>query len=212
MPPTIIADLLFSQAGSRVPSPASGWESPDPSAFDWNEDGTPDRLVVGDPVGTVRVEWGSGSIVVRDVRTTFTDTVFDSEGNAHALLTRADEVQPAGVADVTGDGHLDLAVLDDGQMNVLAGSGPSSSSMEVGFGDLGRTTLGWQNPPENLLNAVDAEPAIEGISYPVPTPISSINFVGDLTGDGVADLMAFAVLERGTGPIAFYAGTPCRSD
>jgi len=211
MAPTPIADLLFSQAGSRVPSPAPDWESPDPSSFDWNEDGTADQLIVGDPVGTVRIDWGSGSIVVRGVRTEFTDTIYDSAGNAHALLTRADEVKPAGVADVTGDGHLDLAVLNDGQLNVLTGSGPSSSSVDVAFSDLGRTTLGWQNSPQNLLNAVDLERATEDISYPVPTPISSINFVGDLTGDGIADLMAFAVLERGTGPIAFYAGTPCRT-
>lgn len=195
-----------------------GAEDPDPGAvisaeapFDWDQDGNPDQLLVGEPPGTVTLSWGSGQLTVTGVLTDFSQEVRDEEGKLLFVPLSpelAAEVVPAAVGDVTGDGWADLIVANSGTVAVLTGGGDETATGEIPFEDLGRATKGWRSDAEKPPNY--AGPGTP-IVTPIPTSLIRIA-TGDFTEDGVTDFLTIGIVERAGGPIAYFSGIPCTTE
>lgn len=180
--------------------------------FDWNQDGNPDRLVIGDTTGSVTIDWGNGSLTVTDVHTDFTVPITDEDGVEHVARSTvgpgtdeertrqlADRHRPAAVIDVTGDGWLDLVVTHRGTAAVLAGSGDQTPTGSIGFDRVGLDTPGWRSPP------------VRGPHGLRPTPVGDVDLWTTVGRDDGVD--GFSVGLHGDrivrGPGVLYAGVPC---
>lgn len=166
------------------------WEAPGDGTFDWDGDGTVDRLVVDRGASTVSVEWDEGSFTVTGVRSDFGPDEVDSP------------VVPATVAEVTGDDHPDLIVAEDGVVAVLAGDGRAPGGGLVPFDEIGTAVPGWSSPPTTV-EAVGQEP----VSVPFAT--GTVVAMGDVSGDGIDDFRVYSEVRRARGPAAFYEGRRC---
>lgn len=191
------------------PVAPEGWEPPARDQFDWNQDGQPDTLTVAD--GTVRVDWGTGSITVTDVNTDYWATPAVDDDGLETLFANdqeqlaADHV-PAAVGDVTGDGLPDLIVSHGGHTRVLIGQGSDTPPGTLAFDEVGVQTLGWHSPPVRPLDS-DGEPNLETRLLPAPT--AHVEVVWDTNGDGANDFRVSRLLDR-AGPLRIYFdGVPC---
>lgn len=203
-----------------VPAP-DDWIDPPQQDFDWDEDGRPDTLGFDQEGQMVAVTWADGSLTVTGVRSDFTGEPGQPvEPGGDPFLEQPTEAGPpseesiedglaapvpAAVADVTGDGHLDLLIVDDGTASVVVGAGPDSASISVAQAAIGQAVEGWRNPP-----IVPRDPSDPTFDQPaVPYDQATIVPRWDLTGDGVADWVIESNLPRALGPIVAYAGKPC---
>ena len=203
-----------------VPAPAD-WVDPPQEGFDWDRDGEPDLLGFDQDQGTITVTWADGSLTVSGIRSDFSGQPGQPvEPDGDPFLEQPTEQGPpseesvedalaapipAAVADVTGDGLLDLIVVDDGTASVVVGAGEASATVSVTQSAIGTEVTGWRNPP------VVPVPASGDTSDQPWVPYDQATVVPrwDLTGDGVADWVIESNLPRALGPVAAYAGKPC---
>lgn len=215
--------LTTPEGGLVVPTlpPPADWVEPPQEGFDWDGDGEADTLAFDQDAGAVRVEWADGTLTVTGVRSDFAGEPGQPvEPGGDPFLEQPTESGPpseaavdeglaapvpAAVADVTGDGLLDLLVVDRGTASVVVGAGAASTGAEVAARAIGTVVPGWRSPP------VTPRPP-EGVSFDQPrVPYDQATIVPrwDLTGDGVADWVIESNLPRALGPVAAYAGRPC---
>ena len=203
-----------------VPAPAD-WVEPDQVDFDWDADGASDTLGFDQDAGTIVVTWADGSVTVRGVRSDFAgepgqpiepdgDPFLEQPTEAGPPSEAAIDADraapiPAAVADVTGDGLLDLLVVDEGIASVVVGAGADSATVDVDEAAIGIEVAGWRNPP------VVPVPPTGAASDQPPVPYDQATILPrwDLTGDGVADWVIESNLPRALGPQTAYAGQPC---
>ena len=185
----------YQAAGGKPRPPA--WQPQPQQGFDWTGSGAATgKLVIDSANQTVMVDWGAGRISVTGVR-----AGIDIRGN-HADTT------PAAVADVTGDGRLDLIVFEDDTVAVVTGQGAQTPSRVAAFEEIGRLPTEWVSPPRRLPlgrsgSAVDQVPRGKLSRTVVP--------LWDITGDGINDFSVDAPrLGRGSGSSLYYAGQPCQ--
>jgi hypothetical protein len=197
------------------------WADPPQEGFDWNGDGVPDTLGFDQDTGAIVVTWADGSLTVTGVRSDFAGQAGQPiEPGGDPFLEQPTEAGPpseeavedglaapipAAVADVTGDGLLDLLVVDDGTASVVVGAGASSASVSVAQSAIGTEVTGWRSPP-----VVPEDPSGQAHDQP-PVPYDQATIVPrwDITGDDVADWVIQSNLPRALGPITAYAGKPC---
>lgn len=145
-----------------VPPPAD-WSEPDQVDFDWDADGASDTLGFDQDAAAIVVTWADGSLTVRGVRSDFAgDPGQPIEPGGDPFLEQPTEAGPpseasidadlaapipAAVADVTGDGLLDLLVVDEGVASVVVGAGADSATVDVDEAAIGTEVAGWRNPP-----------------------------------------------------------------
>jgi hypothetical protein len=173
--------------------------------FDWDGDGRFDSLTVADD--RVVVSWAGGSITVTGVQTDYVSRPATAD-DGKAVILKGEEGRvygslhvPAAVGDVTGDGWPDLVASHGGHTAVLIGRGPASSSVSIGFEEMGRTDLGWRSEP------------VRDEDEFIPSPVALVSVIWDFNGDGANDFVVSKL--RGsrsrTGPThVFFAGVPCR--
>lgn len=197
------------------------WVDPPQEDFDWDGDDAADSLGFDQAAGTIVVTWADGSLTVTGVRSDFTgepgqpvepggDPFLEQPTESGPPSEDATEEGlaapvPAAVADVTGDGLLDLLVVDDGIASVVVGAGADSASVSVAQSAIGTEVEGWRNPP-----VVPADPSGTTFDQP-PVPYDQATIVPrwDVTGDDVADWVIESNLPRALGPVTAYAGKPC---
>jgi hypothetical protein len=185
--------------------------------FDWDRDGSTDRLTIGDPDGTVTLSWGARSLTVTGVHTDFTTPVSDDDGAVYVIgghgpgsaEESADSNRPAAVADVTGDGWLDLIVTHRGTAAVMAGAGDLTRTGTLSFDQLGVETAGWRSPPVRGPQQHDSAGDAATTPRLQPTPIGNVSIWDDVDGDGAEGFMVGSLLDRTIGPVVLYAGVPC---
>jgi hypothetical protein len=108
---------------------------------------------------------------------------------------------PVAVHDVTGDGWLDLLVVNDRQVAVVVGS-PEVVARNIAFDAIDDDSAGWTSPPIGV--------AVEGSgSTTAPALDGQFSPLWDISGDGVNDFLLQAAVERAAGPVYYYAGKPC---
>ncbi len=198
-----------------------GWVDPPQESFDWDSDGAPDTLGFDQDAGAIMVTWADGSLTVTGVRSDFAGQPGQPvEPGGDPFLEQPTEngppseeavddglaaPVPAAVADVTGDGLLDLLVVDDGTASVVVGAGADSASVSVAQSAIGTEVVGWRSPP-----VVPEDPSGQTFDQP-PVPYDQATIVPrwDLTGDGVADWVIESNLPRALGPVTAYEGKPC---
>jgi hypothetical protein len=198
-----------------------GWVDPPQEGFDWDGDGAPDTLGFDQDAGAIVVTWADGSLTVTGVRSDFTgqpgqpvapggDPFLEQPSESGPPSEAAVEAGlaapvPAAVADVTGDGLLDLLVVDDGTASVVVGAGTDSASISVAQSAIGTEVEGWRSPP-----VVPEGPSGQAFDQP-PVPYDQATVVPrwDVTGDDVADWIIESNLPRALGPVTAYAGKPC---
>ncbi len=178
--------LQFGVVPQGVGAPPTGWDQ-DQQAFDWNQDGQSDDLVLADEA--VSVVWDGGSLTISDVRVDFSDEP-------------ETEVTPAAVADVTGDGRPDLLLAHNGEVAVVVGAGNESATSDAAFADIGDTVNGWTSPPVEITPPGE-DPTLEPLASATVIPL------WDVTGDGINDYAANSVIRRANGRFFVYAGKPC---
>ncbi len=199
-----------------VPAPAD-WVEPAQDGFDWDLDGAADALAFDQDAGEIRVEWADGSLTVTGIRSDFAgepgqplepdgDPFLDqpTESGPPPDGPRAAPV-PAAVADVTGDGALDLLVVDDGTASVVVGAGDTATTVTVSQGAIGDEVPGWRSPPVTPV----PPPGYSDDQIPVPYDQATVVPRWDLTGDGIDDWVIESNLPRALGPATAYAGKPC---
>jgi hypothetical protein len=220
---TASGPMLTDAGGLLVPPvpPPSDWEDPPQEGFDWDGDGAGDTLAFDQAGSTITVTWADGSLTVTGVQSDFAGEAgqpLDEDGEP--FLEQPDEEgppsdeaedaglaapTPAAVADVTGDGRLDLLVADGGVVSVVVGDGSDAVTTSVAQAEIGTSVRGWRNPP-----VVPASPGELSDDQPaVPYDQATIVPRWDLTGDGVDDFVVQSDLPRALGPQAAYAGKPC---
>lgn len=185
--------------------------------FDWDQDGAPDRLLIGDPHDVVTVDWGTGRLAVTAVHTDFTQPVTDEDGIEYVAINvgpgtvqeMADAHRPAAVGDVTGDGWLDLIVTHRGTAAVLAGAGDQTRTGTISFDRLGLDTPGWRSPPVRGPQQTDASGNPTGTPALRPLPLGDVFLRSDFDGDGAGGFSVSSTFGRGLGPVVLYAGVPC---
>ena len=221
--PDATGPMVTPEGGLLLPPVAApaNWVEPDQVAFDWDADGAPDTLGFDQDAATIVVTWADGSLTVRGVRSDFagepgqpvepggdpfleqpTEAGPPSEDSIEADLAAP---IPAAVADVTGDGLLDLIVVDEGVASVVVGAGADAATLDVDEAAIGTEVTGWRNPP-----VVPVPPSGAAADQPpVPYDQATVLPRWDLTGDGVADWVIESNLPRALGPQTAYAGQPC---
>ena len=203
-----------------VAAPA-GWVQPPQEGFDWDGDGAADTLGFDQDAGAIVVTWADGSLTVTGVRSDFSgqpgqpvepggdpfleQPTESGPPSAEAIDEGVAAPVPAAVADVTGDGLLDLLVVDDGTASVVVGAGPDSASVSVAQSAIGTEVEGWRSPP-----VIPEDPTGQTFDQP-PVPYDQATVVPrwDVTGDDVADWVVESNLPRALGPVTAYAGKPC---
>src|SRR5690606_8437965 len=74
---TLREDLRSVGPSYEVPTPPDDWEPPPQEGFDWDQDGQPDTLTIGEPDGTVTLTWASGSLTITGITTRFDQPLVD---------------------------------------------------------------------------------------------------------------------------------------
>lgn len=221
--PTPTGPLTDEAGGLLAPGTPrpDGWQPPAQDGFDWDGDGRGDHLAFDQDAATVAVVWAQGSLTVRGVRSDFAgeagqpvepggDPFLDQPTESgppspESVAQGTAAPVPAAVADVTGDGRLDLLVVDGGTAAVVAGQGAATPSTVVRLDQIGEAVPGWRNPPVVPV----APPGFSDDQPPVPYETATVSPRWDLTGDGIDDWVVESILARARGPLAVYAGKPC---
>jgi hypothetical protein len=195
------------QLTAATSATAGGQES-----FDWNQNGSTDDLSFNSSTSSVSVVLESGEVTVEGVRSDFGDELVLAElpgaptleyptesGSPSQAAFEQDRAAPtpAVVADLTGDGLSDLAVVEQGDVTVIVGQptvGPTS--IEVDLTDIDPAVAHWTSGR-----------AAAGMDMPLDQ--ATLVAVGDVNGDGIGDLRVDSYLARSYVPPAFYYGKPC---
>ena len=176
---------LTTEAGALFVPPVAqpaDWLEPPQEAFDWDADGAPDTLGFDQDAGAVVVTWADGSLIVTGIRSDFAgqpgqpvepggDPFLDQPTESGPPSPESVEEGlaapiPAAVADVTGDGLLDLLVVDDGTASVVVGAGADSASVSVAQSDDRHRGRGLAQSPDR---ARGSRPARPSTNPPSPT-------------------------------------------
>lgn len=156
-------------------NPPAGWTEADSRPFDWDGDGHNDSLSFDRAASRATVHLASGSLTITGVS------------------------NPAAVADVTGDGRVDLIVTDHGEVRVLVGGQSSDvGTSTITFTDIGAGAAGWLSPP-----------GADAVGTQVPHDDATIRPLWDIDGDGVNDFAVLSASRRSAGAIARYHGRAC---
>jgi hypothetical protein len=184
-----------------------GQIQPGQPEFDWNDDGQPDSIRFEASRDSVIVDHGDGSFEATGVPSDFGDVLYETPGvvveepgpdgppSREAFLEGRAAPTPAAVADFTGDGRPDLAVFNRGELVVHATSsqdltGPATRDFAAA--QAGGTS--WSSPRTTT---------------DLPFDEASVVAVGDIDGDGVADIRVDSYAPRAFVSAAFYLGQPC---
>ena len=216
--------MITAAGGLLVPPvpPPADWTEPPQAGFDWDLDGAGDELAFDQRGASVTVTWADGSLTVTGVRSDFAgeagqpldedgEPFLDQPGPEGPPAEASQDAGlaapiPAAVADVTGDGELDLLVIDEGVLSVVVGQGTEATGeVSVAQAAIGTDLDGWRNPPV----VPEAPDGFSDDQPPVPYDEATILPRWDLTGDGVDDVVVQSDLARALGPQAAYAGKPC---
>ncbi|MCB1247975.1 MAG: hypothetical protein KDB33_08125 [Acidimicrobiales bacterium] len=162
--------------------------------FDYDEDGLPDSVEMSKDGEWVAVVTRSGALTITGVQTDWSDARLDDSIQGTIPLT---------VGDVTGDGHQDVVVTDQGSVAVVVGGGAAFVPASVPFDQVGAAVPGWITAPVRLTYGDSGE------VYSFPGAHASPGLLGDVDGDGIADVSIYNHAARQKGPRAVVPGQPC---
>lgn len=188
-------ESLIVKAGGHNKPP--GWQAPPQERFDWTGDGSfTGRLSFDEARHEVTLSWGDGAITITDV----------PSAKIANPSTSTPAYTPAAVADVTGDGRLDLIITANDTAAVLTGAGKATPSRRAAFDELGHRDTEWVSPPKPL--PVEPRKPEYIISLPVGGELTALP-LWDINGDGVNDFGLYMPNSRSQGATLYYTGKPC---